>query len=101
MTDRGARDPVEVTTVEGLFEIQNKLGMHARPAALFVKTAALYACAITVEKDGIEVSGKSIMGLLTIEGHQGAMLKITASGEDADEALRAIGELFEQKFNED
>ena len=87
--------------VEGTFEIRNKLGMHARPAALFVKTAALYACSITVEKDGIEVSGKSIMGLLTIEGHQGATLRITAAGEDAEEALKALAELFESKFNEE
>lgn len=101
MTDRDERNPVRVTVVEETFEIRNRLGMHARPAALFVKTAALYTCVVTVEKDGIEVSGKSIMGLLTIEGHQGAMLKVTASGEDADDALRALAQLFEQKFNEE
>ena len=101
MTDHGRDNLDPGRLVEGRFEIRNKLGMHARPAALFVKTAALYVSTITVEKDGIQVSGKSIMGLLTIEGHQGAILKITASGEDADEALRALATLFEQKFNED
>ena len=101
MTDRERQADTEVTIVEGIFEIRNKLGMHARPAALFVKTAALYASSITVEKEGIEVSGKSIMGLLTIEGHQGAALKITAEGEDADEALKALASLFKQNFNEE
>jgi phosphocarrier protein len=66
-----------------------------------VKTAALYGSSITVAKEGIEVSGKSIMGLLTIEGHQGAELRVTAVGEDAAEALQALGELFEQNFNEE
>lgn len=101
MTDRDRQSEAQVTIVEGIFEIRNKLGMHARPAALFVKTAALYTSSITVEKEGIQVSGKSIMGLLTIEGYQGAVLKITASGEDADEALHALAQLFEQKFNEE
>ena len=101
MTDRDIQGNAEVTIVEGTFEIRNRLGMHARPAALFVKTATLYTSSITVEKEGIEVSGKSIMGLLTIEGHKGAMLRITVTGEDADEALRALAELFERNFNED
>ena len=88
-------------TVERKLEIQNKLGLHARPAALFVKTAARYASNITVEKDGVEVSGKSIMGLLTIEGHQGSVLKVTAEGQDAGDAVEALSELFESKFNEE
>ncbi|MBN1269025.1 MAG: HPr family phosphocarrier protein [Kiritimatiellae bacterium] len=82
------------------YEIRNKFGIHARPAALFVKTAAKYRSEITVEKDGMKVSGKSIMGLLTIEGYQGAVLRVTATGPDAREALEALGELVEKKFFE-
>ena len=79
----------------------NELGMHARPASLFVKTAAKYKSDITVEKDGTKVSGKSIIGLLTIEGSPGTKLKIIAAGEDAEQALAALEALFESRFNED
>ena len=82
-------------------KIRNKFGIHARPAALFVKTAAQFKSDITVEKDGLEVNGKSIMGLLTIEGHKGAVLVIKAEGPDATEALTALETLIDQKFNEE
>jgi phosphocarrier protein HPr len=81
--------------------IVNRFGIHARPAALFVKTASQFESDILVEKDGAAVSGKSIMGLLTIEGSQGSVLKVTASGADAEQALDALQELIEQKFYED
>lgn len=82
--------------------ILNRYGIHARPAALFVKTASRFACEIKVEKDGTVVSAKSIMGLLTIEGSQGSVLKVTASGPDAGAALDALQELVEKKkFYED
>ena len=83
------------------FKIRNKFGIHARPAALFVKTAASFDAEITVEKDGLKVSGKSIMGLLTIEGYKGSTLKITAEGPQAREAIEALGQLIEKKFFED
>jgi len=82
-------------------KIMNRFGVHARPAALFVKTASRYQCDITVEKDGLKVSGKSIIGLMTIEGYQGATLRITATGPDAQAALDALAELITQKFYED
>ncbi len=82
-------------------KILNKFGIHARPAALFVKTAGKYDADITIEKDGSKVSGKSIMGLLTLEGHQGAKLRVTADGHDARKALDALEELVKQKFYED
>ena len=69
--------------------------------SLFVKTANRFSSEITVEHKGAKVSAKSIMGLLTIEGHQGAVLKIDACGSDAVEALNALEELFILKFNED
>jgi len=81
--------------------VLNSYGIHARPAAMFVKTANRYTSDIHVEHKGMRVSAKSIMGLLTIEGHQGAVLILEASGDDAIEALDALEELFVNKFNED
>lgn len=82
-------------------KIQNQYGIHARPAALFVKTASRYDCDITVEKDGNEVSGKSIMGLMTLEASFGTVLKVSADGPDAEEALDEIQALIDGKFDED
>ena len=82
-------------------KILNRFGIHARPAALFVKTASSFQSEITVEKNGMSVSGKSIMGLLTIEGHQGAVLKVSAVGPDAREAVDALADLVAKKFFED
>jgi phosphocarrier protein len=92
------KDDVSVTED---FKIKNRLGMHARPAALFVKTSSRYDCDIYVEKDGNRVSGKSIMGLMSLEASQGTSLKITAEGADASEAIRDLGALIEGKFDED
>jgi phosphocarrier protein HPr len=91
----------ESKTVVRDLTIVNRFGIHARPAALFVKTASQFTADITVEKDGATVSGKSIMGLLTIEGSKGAVLKITATGPDAEEALEALAQLVAHKFYED
>jgi phosphocarrier protein HPr len=81
--------------------IRNRYGIHARPAALFVRTASQFVCDIQVEKDGQIVSGKSIMGLLTLEGSEGTVLRIRAQGPDAKEAIAALAELIEKKFYED
>ena len=89
------------TTLVREFKIVNVYGIHARPAAKFVKTAARFTADISVEKSGVKVSGKSIMGLLTLEGHQGAVLRISARGADAEAALQALGELIERKFDEE
>ncbi|MCO5061638.1 MAG: HPr family phosphocarrier protein [Kiritimatiellae bacterium] len=83
------------------FTVLNRFGIHARPAALFVKMASRFQCEVTIERDGMVASGKSIMGLLTLEGYQGAVIKVTAVGADAEEALDAIGELMAKKFFED
>ena len=91
----------EVKTVERQVKILNKFGIHARPAALFVKTVSQFQSDVQLEKDGMIASAKSIMGLLTLEGHQGAVLKITATGVDAQEAVTAIEELVKNKFYED
>jgi len=83
------------------FTVINKLGIHARPAALFVKVAGKFASDIHVEKDGETINGKSIMGLMMLAAAQGSQLIITANGRDAEAALKALEELFLQKFNED
>lgn len=82
-------------------KIRNELGIHARPAALIVKTSNKYSAEIVFEKDGNTASGKSIIGLLTIEGNPGSEVVVTATGSDALEAVRALEELFEEKFFED
>jgi len=83
------------------FTILNKLGIHARPAAQFVKTANRFQADIFVEKDGEEVDGKSIMGLMMLAAGNGSMIIITAEGVDADVALEALGDLIARKFEED
>lgn len=83
------------------FEVLNKYGIHARPAALLVKAAGKFTCDIFIGQKGEEVSAKSIMGLLTIEGYQGAKLRVRVVGRDAEEALAEISELFANKFFEE
>jgi phosphocarrier protein HPr len=82
------------------FLVSNKLGIHARPAALFVKTANRFACDIFVEKDGEKVNGKSIMGLMMLAAGPGSRLTIIAQGPDAALALADLDALFKRKFDE-
>lgn len=77
----------------------NKYGMHVRPAGLFVKMASRYDAEIEVEKDGNVVSGKSIMALMTLEATCGTVLKVTASGPQAKEALDNLEDLVARKFD--
>ena len=81
--------------------IINKLGTHARPAAMFVKLASRFACEIFVEKDGEKVNGKSIMGLMMLAAGPGSRLRLEADGADAAQALAAIEALIRRKFDED
>jgi phosphocarrier protein len=83
------------------FTILNKLGIHARPAAQFVKTANRFQSEIRVEKDGEEVDGKSIMGLMMLAAGHGSVIAVSADGADADAALDAIADLITRKFEED
>jgi len=83
------------------FTIVNKLGIHARPAAQFVKLANRFQSDIFVEKDGEEVDGKSIMGLMMLAAGHGSVILVSANGADAEEALNALGELIARKFEED
>ena len=81
--------------------ITNKLGIHARPAALFVKTANRFACDVFVEKDGEKINGKSIMGLMMLAAGPGSKLTVSAQGHDASQALSELEILINRKFDEE
>jgi len=91
------------TTIQAkrVCNVINRLGIHARPAALFVKVANKFECNIFVEKDGEQVNGKSIMGLMMLAAGHGSKLTLIAQGRDAEAAVRDLEQLFLQKFNED
>jgi phosphocarrier protein HPr len=81
--------------------VTNKLGVHARPAAMFVKIANRFASDIFVEKDGETVNGKSIMGLMMLAAGPGSRLTVRAAGHDALMALNELEALLKRKFDED
>ena len=81
--------------------IVNRLGMHARPSAMFVKAASKFRADVWVEKDGERVNGKSIMGLMMLAAGQGSKLLVVCEGADAAKALAEIEAIIAQKFNED
>ena len=81
-------------------EIKNKLGLHARAAALLVQTANRFAAQIKLTKDGQSADARSIMGVLTLAATQGSKVHVEANGEDAEQAVRAIEKLFDARFNE-
>lgn len=87
-------------TLSKEFTIVNKLGLHARPAAQFVKRATKYASSIWVEKDDEQVNGKSIMGLMMLAAGCGAKILITAEGSDAEQAMQDLGGLVESGFDD-
>ena len=86
--------------VERTVQILNKNGLHARPAAEIVKLAAKFRSEITISRDGTEVNGKSIMGVMMLAAECGASIVLRANGEDAEQALDAISALIANKFGE-
>jgi phosphocarrier protein len=86
--------------LEKEFTIKNKNGMHARPAAQFVKQASQFKCEVLVEKDEEQVNGKSIMGLMMLAAAKGEAIKIITEGVDADAAMAALGGLVENGFGD-
>ena len=86
--------------VERTVQILNKNGLHARPAAEIVKLAAKYASEITISRDGTEVNGKSIMGVMMLAAECGASIVLRATGDDAEQAVDAIATLIANKFGE-
>jgi phosphocarrier protein len=86
---------------ERTLTIQNELGMHARAATKFVQLAGKFPCEITVSKDGHEVNGKSIMGVLMLVASKGSVITIRARGSNAEPAIDALAKLVDEKFGED
>lgn len=83
------------------FTLMNKLGMHARAAALFVRIAQKYRAEIVIERNGQTVNGKSILGILTLACPMGGQITVSARGSDADQALAELETLIENKFGEE
>jgi phosphocarrier protein HPr len=80
--------------------IKNRAGLHTRPAAALVKTAARFEAEFTIEKDGLQINGKSIIGVMTLAAEQGSVLQLKFEGADEEAACAAIVELFERGFDE-
>lgn len=91
--------------IEKQFVIENRLGLHARPASLFVQTGAKFRCDVRVRKDvngeAVVVNGKSVMGLMMLAAACGEQITILLDGPDEEEAVKAFDELFATKFDED
>ena len=87
--------------VERVVMIKNRLGLHARAAALFVATASRFSADVTLEKDGVEVNGKSIMGLMMLAAAKGCDVVVRADGPDEHKAVEGMTKLIEDKFNEE
>ena len=87
--------------VEREFDIRNRLGLHARAAAQLVRIANQYVSEIKLVREGMEVNGKSIMGVLMLAAPKDTRILVRATGSDADAALLAIGQLIEQRFGEE
>ena len=81
--------------------IINKSGIHARPAAMFVKTASRFGCDIFVEKDGEKINGKSIMGLMMLAAGPGSKVTLHVKGNDASAAIDELEALVQRKFDEE
>lgn len=86
--------------IERTVEIVNRAGMHARPAAELVKLAGTFQSDIRLEKDGMQVNGKSIMGVLMLAAEMGSQLRIVARGDDAEDAIEALSGLVGRGFDE-
>jgi len=95
------RDAASEEKHSKVFTIQNRLGLHARPSAQFVKLCSRFRSEVWVEKDGEQVNGKSIMGLMMLAAGQGSKLTVTCEGMDGEKALADLEALINRKFDED
>lgn len=87
--------------VEKIYTINNKLGLHARPASLFVKTTGKFQSQVKITRGDQEIDGKSIMGLLMLAAGPGTVLKIKADGPDENEVILALDDLFNRRFDDE
>lgn len=88
------------SAAEATLLVRHELGLHARPAAQFVKTACAFDCDITVWRDDQQANAKSILGILSLSVNQGTRIRVCASGPDAEQALRALSEIVERNFED-
>ena len=86
--------------VERTFMIGNKLGLHARPAAVFVQTANRFEASVEVQKENLKIDGKSIMGIMTLAAERGSSVTVRVTGKDAAAAMEALAKLIESNFGE-
>ena len=93
-------DPLKKKSLERKLVIKNKLGLHARPAALLVQTANRFRCEVEIQKGRQKVNGKSIMGIMTLAAGAGTPITVRTSGDDAAEAMEQIGKLITDNFGE-
>ncbi|MCA1658658.1 MAG: HPr family phosphocarrier protein [Verrucomicrobiaceae bacterium] len=101
LLNRKSGGPSRGDKVEKEVTIVNRLGLHARPAAMFVRIASRYRSEIWVEKEGEQINGKSIMGLMMLAAGQGSKLRIRCEGPDAEKVMEELEELIAARFNED
>jgi phosphocarrier protein len=87
--------------IEQMVTIQNRAGIHARPAALLVQTTKDFRCSVYIEKGNDRINGKSIMGIITLGAAYGTELKLITDGEDEDAAMATLVKVFDSKFEED
>ena len=86
--------------MEKVLTIKNRMGLHARPAALFVQEASKFKSQVLVVKDGLQVNGKSVMGLMLLAAESGSKLTVKADGPDEAKVIEALEKLFDRKFDE-
>ena len=89
-----------MTMLEKRITIKNKLGLHARAAVKFVNLANRFGASVKIVKDGNEIDGKSILGILTLAAIQGSEIMLLVSGKDEDSALKALADLINNRFDE-
>jgi phosphocarrier protein len=87
--------------IEKIVTIKNKAGLHTRPAATIVKLAAKYKCEFFISRDGMNINGKSIIGVMTLAAEEGSKLTLTFDGEDEQEAAKEIVDFFDRGFDEE
>ena len=88
-------------SVTRMVTVNNQAGIHTRPASLIVRTASKFKSDVFIQKDGYEINGKSIIGVMTLAAEEGEMLHLTCEGEDAEAAADALAELIETGFGEE
>jgi len=95
------KNPSKSQKIEKTLAIQNQLGLHARAAAELVKVTSEYRSEITLHKNGLQVNGKSIMGIMMLAASKGSKVKVSVDGPDAKECMEAVEKIFKDKFGED